>query len=73
MDKYKKPLIWIVCLSLAYYFYKLRTAPKPTGTPQCCDINFTNYNDSCVNNTDCICDQSLCANTGARLKDPKYN
>jgi hypothetical protein len=73
MKKYTTIIIWIVCLSLAYYFYTLATAPKPKGTPQCCDINFTNYNADCVNNTDCICDQTLCANSGARMKDNNYN
>jgi len=61
-------MIALLVMGIIYYFYKMGTKNKGTGTPQCCDINYTNYNESCLTNTDCICDQEICANTGDARK-----
>ena len=60
--KTKTIIIIVVIVGLGYLY---RMAKKPNlGTPQCCDINYENYNESCFTNTDCVCDQEECKNNG---------
>lgn len=60
-------IVVLIGIGVLYYFYKKSNAPS-LGTKQCCDINYNNYNEACITNTDCVCDQSICANTGAASK-----
>jgi hypothetical protein len=55
-------LIIIIVIALLYWLYTLTQKPESKDRKMCCDINYDNYSEDCLDDTTCQCDQSVCEN-----------